>query len=215
MRHFLRAWHKLLVYRGWQVELPLSVKSALRCVASVRTWTCVSFCSPNTQTLAAKDITSKAYASAPRERFDTVLVHIAGGEEAGAGGLDNIRVGQLRAIFAVQLADERGFFADKSLGVLAFVDWFILPSCWMNCINGMHEINRSRRPDSAQESGIIELVDIRRACQLVPQFGSQRVDRKLTPLSIMNEYDGFYLNNRLDKDMYRNTYWKESEDDSE
>lgn len=66
----------------------------------------------------------------------------------------------------------------------------------------MFPIKRCVRRDGTLECAILELVDVRRSCQLVPRFGEERIDRTLTPLTVLDGYDSFFLNNRVDKDAY-------------
>jgi len=88
LRAFLRRWHNLPSWNGFETALPLLVENTLRRLPSVQTWTHATFRLPNTQTLAAKDTVSKVYASAQHDRYDTVLVQTRGEELVGDGGLD-------------------------------------------------------------------------------------------------------------------------------
>jgi len=79
----------------------------------------------------------------------------------------------------------------------------------------MFPVTRSFSSDGQQQYGIVELADIRRGCQLVPKFGRSAVDQNLTAKTVLDGYNDFYLNNRLDKDLYRSVYWEVSDDDDE
>ncbi|KAH7069397.1 hypothetical protein BKA62DRAFT_628937, partial [Auriculariales sp. MPI-PUGE-AT-0066] len=207
MRTFLRKWHKSPSWRGFEAELPDDVDRALRRLPSVRTWSHATFTIPNLQTEAAKDVVNKAYASPQRGRFDTVLVQTGEPEEAGAGGLKGIRVGRLRAIFAIPEAYQVALFGADTPGPLAFVEWFTPPPRRANNVNGMLEVVRLRTANGDPQREIVELADIRRSCQLVPKFGDASINRSVTPTTILDEYDEFYLNNRLDKNMYNTLFW--------
>lgn len=125
-----------------------------------------------------------------------------------------IRVAQLRTIFRVPEQYERALFGREPPDHLAYVEWFTAPPSQTNAVNGMFPVRREFQASGARSFGIVEVVDIRRACQLFPNFGSRSVDRSLTPKTIIDAYDDFYLNNRLDKDAYRSIHW-ESTDDAE
>ena len=85
---FLRKWHHIRTYRGYEPKLPYDVTKALKILGSVGTWNLAKFRTPNLQTLAAPDLISKVYASPMTGRFDTVLVQTKHQEDAGATGLD-------------------------------------------------------------------------------------------------------------------------------
>ncbi|KAH7090985.1 hypothetical protein BKA62DRAFT_626299 [Auriculariales sp. MPI-PUGE-AT-0066] len=209
LEDFLRCWLDLARYRGWQMQLPDVHANAVRQLDAVQVWNHVTFSTPNTQTKDAPDVINKAYASASRSRFDTVLVKINGEDVAGVGGLEGTRVGQLRAIFKLPALHEHQVFGDQLPGPLAFVDWFTKPHTAADHVNGMYSLEKAYRADGRRESSIIELVDVRRACQLVPKFGTGQVDRKLRSNTILEGYDKFYLNQYLDKDAYRSMYWND------
>ena len=88
MRAFLRRWHNLPVWNGFETALPPRIEQGLRRLPSVQIWTHATFRIPNTQTPAAKDVVNKVYASAQHNRYDTVLVQTHGEELVGDGGLD-------------------------------------------------------------------------------------------------------------------------------
>jgi len=79
----------------------------------------------------------------------------------------------------------------------------------------MFPISRSCSGDGTQQCGIIELIDVRRGCQLIPKFGRTAINRQLTPNTVLDRYNEFYLNNRLDKASYRSVYWEVSDDDDD
>ena len=106
-------------------------------------------------------------------------------------------------------------FSNNTPGTLAYVEWFGTPPKQHDSVNGMFPISRSRNSSGVQQYGIVELVDIRRGCQLIPKFGQNAVDRSLTPLTIMEQCDLFYLNNRLDKESYRSIHWEASDDEDD
>ncbi|KZV99339.1 hypothetical protein EXIGLDRAFT_592623, partial [Exidia glandulosa HHB12029] len=208
---FLAKWHKVRRYRGYDVELPASVAHTLAQVSSVRTWSRVKFYTPNTQTLDAPDVLNIAFASPRHRRFDTVLIQTQGNDVAGQGGLEGalrsgthypvthhyrpylgIRVGRLRAIFKVPAQLEHALFGQDPPDHLAYVEWFTKIPAQPNRINGMFPLKRSLRPDGVVEREIVEVLDIRRACQLFPAFGRARVNRKLTPSTILDAYESFY-----------------------
>ncbi|KAH7102562.1 hypothetical protein BKA62DRAFT_617589, partial [Auriculariales sp. MPI-PUGE-AT-0066] len=78
-------------------------------------------------------------------------------------------------------------------------------------VNGMFPVMRSCR-DGHSTFGIVELLDVRQGCQLVPKFRGVHVDKELTPVTVLDAYDNFYLNNRLDKTMYMSLFWQERSD---
>jgi len=88
LRKFLRDWHQVPVWRGWETALPLQVERAICRLPSIRAWWHATFRMPDTQTLAAKDTVNKVYASPKHGRYDTVLVQTRGDDVAGTGGLD-------------------------------------------------------------------------------------------------------------------------------
>lgn len=90
LEDFLIDWHGLRRYRGYETALPTSISTALALLQSVRVWKHVKFYTPNTQTEAAPDVLNIAYASAEKQRFDTVLVKTGGTEVAGQGGLEGV-----------------------------------------------------------------------------------------------------------------------------
>lgn len=112
-----------------------------------------------------------------------------------------IRIGRLRAIFKVPERSEQALFGKHPPEHLAYVEWYSRIPAQSNAINGMYPISRS-----SDGGAIVEVIDIRRACQLIPKFGRMAVDRSLTSLTILDGYDHFFLNNRLDKDSYRSIY---------
>jgi len=126
-----------------------------------------------------------------------------------------IRVARLRAIFAVPKRLEAALFARNVPGPLAVVEWFSAPAKRLNHVNGMFPVARSFGSDGKQQYGIIELADVRRGCQLIPKFGRSNVAHNLTPHSVLDGYDEFYLNNRADKDSYQSIYWEVSDDEDE
>lgn len=91
LRTFLRTWHKLQTWAGYQTELPARVAAEVNQLQSIATWNHVTFSTPNTQTEAAPNTINMAYASAARRRFDTVLVQTDGEDIAGVGGLQGER----------------------------------------------------------------------------------------------------------------------------
>ncbi|KAH7102016.1 hypothetical protein BKA62DRAFT_617982 [Auriculariales sp. MPI-PUGE-AT-0066] len=211
MRDFLRGWHKVPSWRGWVAALPDAIENALRRTSRLAAWNHVTFTTPDTQTLAAKDVVNRAFASPKLGRYDTVLVQTSGGEIAGAGGLRGIRVGRLRLIFTFMTIDEEALFSPEPPGTLALVEWFSTPGRQRDPVNGMFPVKRSRR-DGHPVFGVVELVDVRRGCQLVPKFGATLIDKTLTPHTVLDAYEEFYLNNQLDKSMYMSLFWDDESD---
>ncbi|EJD33325.1 hypothetical protein AURDEDRAFT_77066 [Auricularia subglabra TFB-10046 SS5] len=206
---FLAKWHNVRRYRGYEVQLPAPIARALAQVPSVRTWNRVKFCTPDTQTEAAHDVLNIALASPKHGRFDTVLVKTVGEDIAGQGG---IRIGRLRAIFKVPKHYEAALFGCDPPGHLGYVEWFTKIPAMPNDVNGMFPVQQSYRSGGEREAEVIEIIDIRRACQLCPVFGRDPVDRRLKSHTILDGYRSFYLNNRSDKDAYRSIRWDESDD---
>jgi len=126
-----------------------------------------------------------------------------------------MRVARLRLIFKVSEVYERALFGDDSPGALAFIEWFTPPPRQTDPVNGMHMVTRCRNIQGEPECAIVELVDVRRACHLMPKFGRQDVARAITSESILDNFDDFFLNKWIDKDMYRSMYWNEAESDDE
>ena len=124
-----------------------------------------------------------------------------------------IRVGRLHAIFKVPWLHEPALFGVDPPGHLGYVEWYSKLPAQANKINGMFPLKRSIRADGKVEAEIIEVIDIRRACHLYPAFGRSSIDRGLTSLTILDAYESFFLNNRLDKDAYRSIHWEDTEDD--
>ena len=58
-----------------------------------------------------------------------------------------------------------------------------------------------------EECAVVEINALRRACHLVPKFGNTRVDRRLTPNTVLDAYKTVFINNRVDKDAYRSIGW--------
>lgn len=57
-----------------------------------------------------------------------------------------------------------------------------------------------------KEYGIVEVVDLRRSCHLLPEFGPNEVDRSLTSYTVLDAFDTFFLNDFVDKHAYRTMY---------
>ncbi|KAH7097312.1 hypothetical protein BKA62DRAFT_586406, partial [Auriculariales sp. MPI-PUGE-AT-0066] len=207
LEDFVRDWLRLERHRGWQAQLPNENASGIQQLDALQVWNHVKFRTPNTQTKDAPDTVNKAYASASRGRFDAILVKTSGEDVAGEGGLEGIRVGQLRAIFSLPVVIEHRVFGNDLPGPLVYVDWFTKPHHIPDRVNGMYSIEKAYRPDGQREYGIVELVDVRRACQLVPKFGTEQVDRSLKPNTILESFNKFYLNQFQDKEAYRSIYW--------
>ncbi|KAH7101919.1 hypothetical protein BKA62DRAFT_618075 [Auriculariales sp. MPI-PUGE-AT-0066] len=227
LEDFLRRWHKSPTWRGYTTVLPPLVSSALARLSYVSLWYHVKFVTPNTETLASKNSRSTAYASPVRGQYDPVLVRLLGEDVAGCGGINgtssfttttffllillDLRVGRLRAIFKIP-----ELFSDDLFGVtqpdhLALVELYLPLGRREDTVNGMYNVQKP--PHSI--AVVVEVNSLRRAAHLFPKFGAQRVDRKLTSLTVLNKYTDFYLNNRVDKDAYRNTYWDVGEDDDD
>ncbi|KAH7098536.1 hypothetical protein BKA62DRAFT_810670 [Auriculariales sp. MPI-PUGE-AT-0066] len=201
MADFLRRYHCLPRWRGFETALPPSIASTLDRLSHVATWNHVKFTTPNVETLASKDSKSVAYASFLRSQYDPVLLRIAGEDIAGAAGINDLRVGRLRAIvripdqFACDLFAGRADAPDQ----LAVVDLYTRLPRQEDDINGMFLIQKPTQCEAA----VVPIDNLRRAAHLFPRFGSAKVDRKLTSNTILDAFTAFYLNNRVDKDAYR------------
>ncbi|EJD43074.1 hypothetical protein AURDEDRAFT_20402, partial [Auricularia subglabra TFB-10046 SS5] len=82
----------------------------------------------------------------------------------------------------------------------ALVEWFTDLPAQTNGINGMFPLRWSYTRDGSREMSIVQVIDVRRACQIFPKFGRDAVDRALTSTTILDAYEAFFLNNRVDKD---------------
>ncbi|KZV93652.1 hypothetical protein EXIGLDRAFT_592830, partial [Exidia glandulosa HHB12029] len=80
----------------------------------------------------------------------------------------------------------------------AYVEWFTPLPLQRNTVNGMYPVKKDYLRNGRRSAAIVEVIDIRRACQLFPKFGSADVPRALKPTTILDAYDEFYLNNRAD-----------------
>ena len=72
---------------------------------------------------------------------------------------------------------------------LAVVEWFTKPT-QRDSDTGMYRVKR----DPRGKFGIVEAIDLRRSCHLLPEFGRADVDRTLTPFSVLDKCDSFLLN---------------------
>ncbi|EJD49143.1 hypothetical protein AURDEDRAFT_59798 [Auricularia subglabra TFB-10046 SS5] len=215
LEEFLIKWHGVPTHHGYATLPPQSLTASLDQLPSLRTWNHVKFYTPNTQTLAAPDVLNIAYASADQSRFDTVLVKVDGDDIAGQGGLEGVRVGQLRLIFKLPEAHESAVFGPNPPDHLAYIEWFTKLPLLVNAVNGMFPLRRSLLRNGKRETAIVPVMHIRRACQVFPKFGREPVDRSLTCYTVLDAYDSFFLNNRADKDAYRSIHWEEAQTSDE
>ncbi|KAH7090887.1 hypothetical protein BKA62DRAFT_664021 [Auriculariales sp. MPI-PUGE-AT-0066] len=195
-------WHRIKRHRGYQPHLSNDVQHALDRLADVRTWNHAKFYTPDLQTEAAPDTLSIAYASPTRRRFDPVLVNVQGDEWSQRC----VRIGRLQAIFKVPMALEQPLFGHHLPSHLASVVWYTAIPSQPNRVNGMFHVELARSTNGAIQTGIVEVLNIRRACQLIPKFGRDKVDKPLHSGNIMDAYSSFYVDNRGHKDAYRSIY---------
>ncbi|KAH7098005.1 hypothetical protein BKA62DRAFT_814099 [Auriculariales sp. MPI-PUGE-AT-0066] len=201
MSDFLRRYHQLPQWRGFETALSPLIASALDRLPYVATWDHVKFTTPNTETLASKDSKSIAYASPARSQYDPVLLRTAGEDVAGSVGINDLRAGRLRAI--IKIPDH--FASDLFAGgadvpdQLAVVELYAPLPRREDEVNGMFLVQQLVH----REAVIVPIVNLRRAAHLFPRFGTAKVDRKLTSSTILDAFSAFYLNNRVDKDAYR------------
>ncbi|KAH7106711.1 hypothetical protein BKA62DRAFT_684880 [Auriculariales sp. MPI-PUGE-AT-0066] len=121
-------------------------------------------------------------------------------------GRKGIRIGRLRAIFKVTMALKQPLFGHHLPSHLAAVEWYTTIPSQPNRVNGMFYVELARSANGAIQTGIVEVLNIRRACQLIPKFGRDKVDKRLHSGNIMDAYGSFYVNNRADKYAYRSIY---------
>ncbi|EJD46430.1 hypothetical protein AURDEDRAFT_164664 [Auricularia subglabra TFB-10046 SS5] len=140
-------------------------------------------------------------------RFDTILVETRGNGVAGLGGLKDIQVARLRAIFRVPASLERGLFgADRDPPAhLGLVEWFSAPSR-RDPDSALYKTSRQFTSRKEVKLGVIEIMDVRRSCQLLPCFGPEPVDRRITSHTVLDLVNDFLLNDMNDKHAYRTIY---------
>ncbi|KZV82698.1 hypothetical protein EXIGLDRAFT_810315 [Exidia glandulosa HHB12029] len=214
LRRFLQKWHRVDVAR-YDMPLPDDANRALQTLHSQKldVWYQAKFLTPDLQTYHAPDVLDIAHATGERvtrlrrtvkPRYDTVLVETKGNGVAGIGGLKDIRIARLRAIFNVPRGLRQDLFGDKPPQHLAFVEWFSRPTR-RDPTTKMYRISRSFKPGqtSQKEVAVVEVMDLRRSCHLLPEFGASDVDRALTPYTVLDAFDHFYLNDFVDKHAYQ------------
>ncbi|KAH7099434.1 hypothetical protein BKA62DRAFT_744176 [Auriculariales sp. MPI-PUGE-AT-0066] len=211
LEEFLCCWHRSPTWRGYTTMLPPLVTSALARMSYLSLWHHIKFITPNTETLASKNSKSTAYASPARGQYDPVLVRLLGEDVAGSGGINDLRVGRLRAIFKIPEIFSDNLFGDEQPEHLALVELYLPLGRREQEINGMYLVQKPLHPIAV----VVEVHNLRRAAHLFPKFGTQKVDCKLTALTVLDEYKTFYLNNHIDKDAYRNIYWVVGQDEDE
>jgi hypothetical protein len=94
-------------------------------------------------------------------------------------------------------------FGAKQPGQLALIDLYLPLGRRENEVNGMFAV---RKPPT-RNLVIVPVHSLRCTAHLFPRFGERKVDRELTTLTVLDAYDEFFLNNRVDKDAYRTIYW--------
>ncbi|KAH7097851.1 hypothetical protein BKA62DRAFT_674734 [Auriculariales sp. MPI-PUGE-AT-0066] len=209
LANFLCSWHRTPHWPGYAPVLPPLVSSALERLSYVLLWNHVKFVTPNMETLASQNFKSTAYASPMRKQYDPVLVRLLGEDIAGTGGINDLHVGRLRALFKVPELYADDLFGAQQPSHLALIDLYLPLSRREDDINGMYLVKKPPQPQLV----IVEVNSLRRAAHLFPKFGVGKVDRKLTPLTVLDAYNAFYLNNHVDKDAFRSIYWEIGEDD--
>jgi hypothetical protein len=124
--------------------------------------------------------------------------------------LADTRAARLRAIFQPPSHLQQALFADVSdphrelPEALAVVEWYIPWSASRrDADSGLYRLTRSVGTQGGSDIGIVDVIDLRRSCHLLPDFGSTPIDTKLTSADTLDAFSAFFLNDCVDKHAYR------------
>jgi len=189
----------------------------------VNVWYRMKFYTPDLQIEDAPDTLDIAHAEPARKsaasgtslksRFDAVLVEEGRDGYAGRAGLEGIRVAQLRVIFEIPLLFQNAIFDLLEIptpGKLAYVEWFTRPK-EIEAPNGLPVVSHLyKQGTSVRRTAVIEAVDIRRTCHLIPKLGRRSapegIPRHLTSTNVLERWKEFWLNKYVDKAAYRTMF---------
>lgn len=186
-------------------------------------WYRMKFFTPDLQMPSAKDTRDVAYAMPKRlragvdaseedalhgARFSPVFVK-EGGELAGEGGTDGLRVGHLRVIFELPPALNRYLKSARIAppGKLAFVQWYSKlgrrdRDTGMFKVAREHTLTRGAGAERVRSAAVIEAVDIRRSAFLAPRLDRDNpsIPREITSESVLEDWPGeFWINHHVDR----------------
>ncbi|EJD47511.1 hypothetical protein AURDEDRAFT_163383, partial [Auricularia subglabra TFB-10046 SS5] len=187
LKTFLQKWHGVS-YRFYDGELPSSAASTLTLIKEVAVWYNVKFYTPNLQSLHAPDYHDIAHCT-PQRTTNSCRGRIVWGD---------LEVARLRAIFKIPPSFAGGLFgtAREPPAHLGLVEWFSRPTR-RDPDSALYKISREFTSEKQVKLGVIEILDIRRSCQLFPRFGPEPVDRKLTTHTVLDAFNDFLLNDCL------------------
>ncbi|KZV98523.1 hypothetical protein EXIGLDRAFT_832092 [Exidia glandulosa HHB12029] len=187
-------------------------------------WHRVKFNTPDIQTLDAPDTLDVAHAVPARvrkakrtkalpARFDPVMVEINGDGVAGEGGMDGIRVAQLRVVFELPEYLHVNVFDKLHLprpGKLAYIEWFSKLGS-VDDVTGMYSVRRSFKSgtqNKVRQAAVIEAIDLRRSCHFVAKLSGHKpaIPLHLTVDNLLERWTDFWINNFVDKAAYRSIY---------
>ncbi|KZW03090.1 hypothetical protein EXIGLDRAFT_636720, partial [Exidia glandulosa HHB12029] len=175
-------------------------------------WHQVKFHTPDIQTLHAPATLDTARATPIHKtrtktvpaRFDPVMVELDGDGVAGEGGMDGIRIAQVRVLFRLPtlVTDIFARLRIPAPGTLAYIEWFSKLGR-PDEATGMYHVQRSFKSgaqDGVRQATVIEAIDIRRICHLVARLKGHKpsIPLYLNVHNIYERWSEFWVNNFVD-----------------
>ncbi|KAG1839152.1 hypothetical protein F4604DRAFT_1599775 [Suillus subluteus] len=128
-------------------------------------------------------------------RSDTVLVSLG----TGAAGIEDFRVGQVRAIFVLPPASIPILFplTFRVPKHLAYIEWFTPFPPAPDRNHSLYKLSRAQH-GGERVASIVSVADIMSSTHLIPRFGAI-APREWTSDTVLEDCDTFWLNSYLDR----------------
>ncbi|KAG1789747.1 uncharacterized protein HD556DRAFT_1520758 [Suillus plorans] len=132
-------------------------------------------------------------------RSDTALVSVGGNPDVVSGGIEGVRVGQVRVVFSLPSKILPLLFPPtvKVPDHLAYIEWFAPFPSAPDRHHGLYKISRALH-GGEKIASVVPLGDIVRSVHLIPNFGAV-VPREWTSDTVLDNCDTFWLNSYIDR----------------
>ncbi|KAG1791568.1 uncharacterized protein HD556DRAFT_1432897 [Suillus plorans] len=132
-------------------------------------------------------------------RSDTALVNIGGNPDVVNGGIEGVRVGQVRVVFSLPSKMLPLLFPPtvEVPNHLAYIEWFTPFPSAPDRHHGLYKLSRALH-GGEKIASIVPLANIVRSIHLIPNFGAM-VPREWTSDTVLDNCDTFWLNSYIDR----------------